>query len=102
MTKIAKTILFSSIAALALVFAVPGTSQTADAKPWRGGHYYGHYDHHYGRHHRPRYRGYYHGYYRSPYRGFGSYRYPHHYYDRYRYHPHGGFYFGPFRFDVWH
>ncbi len=107
MRRMIKTGLLGAVAALALVFAFPGSSN-ADVTEVRHKHYYGHrHVPHYYRGYRHRYPGYHsyrYSYPRSYYHGprVHVYRYPHRYHDYYRYHPHGGVRVGPLHFQWWH
>ena len=98
MRRVIKTLLFSTVAVLALVLTVPSSSNADNVKPVRHGDLY---QPHYVL---PRYGDWYpyagRYYYYGP--GVQVYRYPHRYYDYYYYHPHGGVDVGPFRFELWH
>lgn len=95
MRRMIKALLLTTVAASALVFAVPTASRAADVTPVRHGHYY---RYHYVPHH-DYYRHWYRypgrSYYYSP--GVHVYRYPYRHYDYYYdYHPRGGVHIGPF------
>lgn len=92
------TFVLSAVTALALVFAMPGSS---DAQRYRRPHH--HVPHHYRVPH-----GWYH-HYRHPYPwgnyygpGVRYYRYPHGHFHHYHYRPHGALGVGPLRFHLWY
>ena len=94
------TLLLGAVTALALIVAVPASSDAAHPRTYEHRHgYRQHYWPDHGHQYRYHYPGRY--YYHSP--GFRVYRYPHHrahgYY--YHYHPRVGVQVGPLGLNVW-
>ncbi len=94
-------LLLGAVTALALIVAVPTSSDAAYPRRYEHRHgYQQHYWPDYGHHNR--HGNYYprHYYYQSP--GVRVYRYPHHRSYGYYYHPHVGVQVGPLGFNAWY